>query len=216
MGGRVIDIYHRLSGNVNHFFLPHDDEISLNYLKWVCAKALRFNHRVSNAEDTVIDERGKHVPVHFVHVYKFDKETHELYSYRSFIRDYDGAIREIHIQKKVLSDEAKRGLVVDLLPRPGRQRFNRDEFFRIPKEEESKEEEKKSDLDDEDPEKSMLKNSGMDSRMNLRGEFGTGRRSRDHSQSDNSQYDRKFDEEDEDNQDEDDDDEEVKHLKRRK
>lgn len=35
MGGRVIDIYHRLSGNVNHFFLPHDDEISLSYLKWV-------------------------------------------------------------------------------------------------------------------------------------------------------------------------------------
>jgi hypothetical protein len=35
MGGRVIDIYHRLSGNVNHFFLPHDDEISLTYLKWV-------------------------------------------------------------------------------------------------------------------------------------------------------------------------------------
>ena len=35
MGGRVIDIYLRLSGNVNHFFLPHDDEVSLNYLKWV-------------------------------------------------------------------------------------------------------------------------------------------------------------------------------------
>lgn len=35
MGGRVIDIYLRLSGNVNHFFLPHDDEVSLNYLKWI-------------------------------------------------------------------------------------------------------------------------------------------------------------------------------------
>lgn len=216
MGGRVIDIYHRLSGNVNHFFLPHDDEISLNYLKWVCAKALRFNHRVSNAEDTVVDERGKRVPVHFVHVYKFDKETHELYSYRSFIRDYDGAIREIHIQKKYISDEGKRGLVVDLPPRPGRHRFNRDEFFRIPKEEESKEEEKKSGLDDEeDPEKSLLKNSGMDSRMNLRDELGSGRRSRDQSQSDNSQYDRRIDEEEDDNHD-DDDEEEAKHLKRRR
>ena len=59
MGGRVIDIYQRLSGNVQHFFLPHDNEVSLNYLKWVCAKALRFNYRVTNYQENVIDEKGK-------------------------------------------------------------------------------------------------------------------------------------------------------------
>ena len=59
MGGRVIDIYQRLSGNVQHFFLPHDNEVSLNYLKWVCAKALRFNYRVTNYKEDVVDEKGK-------------------------------------------------------------------------------------------------------------------------------------------------------------
>jgi hypothetical protein len=59
MGGRVIDIYQRLSGNVQHFFLPHDNEVSLNYLKWVCAKALRFNYRVTNYQEEVVDEKGK-------------------------------------------------------------------------------------------------------------------------------------------------------------
>jgi uncharacterized membrane protein YhdT len=59
MAGRVIDVYKRLSGNVNHFFMPHDGEVSYNYLKWVCAKALRYNHRVTNSEETVVDEKGK-------------------------------------------------------------------------------------------------------------------------------------------------------------
>ena len=139
MGGRVIDIYHRLSGNVNHFFLPHDEEISLNYLKWVCAKALRFNHRVSNSQEEIVDERGNKVMVHFIHVYKFDKETHELYTHRSFIRDYDGSIREIHILKKILNEEAKQGIVGNLPPRPDRQRYFREQHYDLSKDDKKSE-----------------------------------------------------------------------------
>lgn len=184
MGGRVIDIYHRLSGNVNHFFLPHDDEISLSYLKWVCAKALRFNHRVANTTDQVVNEKGKEVDVHFVHIYKFDKETHELYSYRSFIRDYDGAIREMHIKKTVLSEGDKKGLVYDLT-QPNRQEFRREEYFPNPDSEEDK---KEGEGDDEDPENVPFKNSNMDSRMNLREELSS-RRGKSNSLQDDSRMD---------------------------
>ena len=43
MNGRVIDLYIRLNGDINAFFLPKDEEISLNYLKWVCHKAMKRN-----------------------------------------------------------------------------------------------------------------------------------------------------------------------------
>jgi hypothetical protein len=43
MNGRVIDLYYWLSGDINAFFLPKDDEVSLNYLKWVCHKAIKRN-----------------------------------------------------------------------------------------------------------------------------------------------------------------------------
>lgn len=203
MGGRVIDIYHRLSGNVNHFFLPHDDEISLTYLKWVCAKALRFNHRVTNAEDKVIDEHGKEVPVHFIYVHKFDKETHELYSYRSFIRDYDGAIREMHIQKKILSNEMKEGITGNLPPKAGRHTFNREEFFNISKEsEEDLKQEAEGEKDSDEEEKTPFQRSVMDSNMNLKDQIDSSRNrfvngSRDSSEDRKiADYDRSYDESD--------------------
>ena len=43
MNGWVIDLYYRLSGDINSFFLPKDDEVPLNYLKWVCHKAMKWN-----------------------------------------------------------------------------------------------------------------------------------------------------------------------------
>ena len=48
MNGRVIDLYIRLNGDINAFFIPRDDEVSINYLKWVCHKAVKHNHRVTN------------------------------------------------------------------------------------------------------------------------------------------------------------------------
>ena len=43
MNGWVIDLYYRLSGDINAFFVPRDDELSINYLKWVCHKAIKKN-----------------------------------------------------------------------------------------------------------------------------------------------------------------------------
>jgi hypothetical protein len=43
MNGRVIDLYYRLSGDIDAFFIPKDEEVSLNYLKWVCHKAIKKN-----------------------------------------------------------------------------------------------------------------------------------------------------------------------------
>ena len=153
MGGRVIDIYQRLSGNVNHFFLPHDDEISLTYLKWVCAKAMKFNHRVEKYDNKVVDEKGREVQVRFINVYKFHKETHELYSFRSFIRDYDGAIREIHIKNKVLERENQEGITYNLPANPQRENFDRERYFPQVEEEKKVEgegEEEKAEHSDEE------------------------------------------------------------------
>ncbi len=52
----MIDLYIRLNGDINAFFVPKDEEVSRNYLKWVCHKALKYNHRVTNRTDTVLDE----------------------------------------------------------------------------------------------------------------------------------------------------------------
>jgi hypothetical protein len=181
MGGRVIDIYQRLSGNVQHFFLPHDSEVSLNYLKWVCAKALRFNHRVTNFQEEVIDEKGKKQKVHFVHVYKFDKNTHDLYSYRSFIRDYDGAIKEMNIKKTVLNEEMKDGITGNLPHRPDRQRYVREEYSNWTSEEkEPEEEELKAGSGDDSP----LKKS-MDSKLLLRDDIHSHRGSGNEDNDDN-------------------------------
>jgi len=177
MGGRVIDIYQRLSGNVQHFFLPHDNEVSLNYLRWVCAKALRFNYRVTNFQEEVIDEKGKKQKVHFVHVYKFHKETRDLYSYRSFIRDYDGSIKEMNITKKVLTDDLKDGITGNLPPRAGRQRYFREDHYDLSEDKKDEEDEKKSDDD------SPLKKS-MDSKLLFRDDIGSHRESHHDRQSD--------------------------------
>ena len=76
MNGRVIDLYIRLSGDVKDFFLPKDEEVSLNYLKWVCHKAIKKNWRVTNHYEEVIDERGKRKRVCFIHIYQFGKKIH--------------------------------------------------------------------------------------------------------------------------------------------
>jgi hypothetical protein len=164
------------------------------------------------------------VPVHFVHVYKFDKETHELYSYRSFIRDYDGAIREINIPKRALEEEALDGITGNLPPRADRHPFNRDEFYNISKEDEGDEEEEKLlNEEEEDKEenkeenKSKLEESKFDSRMNLREELSSRGNQRSMSNLDESQHDRIIRDRDEDADEESsgNEDEEKDHFKKK-
>ena len=116
-----------------------------------------------------MDERGNKVMVHFIHVYKFDKETHELYTHRSFIRDYDGSIREIHILKKILTEEAKQGIVGNLPPRPDRQRYFREQHYDLSKDDEKEQEKEEEKI----PEEQSLKMAGADSRMNLKDDLSS-------------------------------------------
>lgn len=104
--------------------------------------------------------------VHFVHLYKFHKETHELYSYRSFIRDYDGAIKEMNITKKILTEDLTDGITGNLPPRVGRQRYFREDHYNLSSEEKSHhsdEDEKKSNEDSP-----LNKNKSMDSKYLLK------------------------------------------------
>jgi hypothetical protein len=112
------------------------------------------------------------VPVHFINVYKFNKETGELWSFRSFIRDYDGAIREIHITKKPIPDEMKEGLIGNLPPRADRKPLDIQQYG---KDSEPSEEDKYREDGDEE-EKGSLKNSQMHSQMNLRDGFDSARK----------------------------------------
>lgn len=120
--------------------------------------------------------------VHFVHLYKFHKETHELYSYRSFIRDYDGAIKEMNITKKILTDDLTDGITGNLPPRQGRQRYFREDHYNLSsenKEAESDEEDKKSGDD------SPLKKS-MDSKFLLKEDMQSHRSHSNNGQSDDN------------------------------
>ena len=117
MNGWVIDLYYRLSGDINSFFLPKDDEVSLNYLKWVCHKAIKRNQWVTNELEDVLDEKGRTWKVNLIHIYQFEKEKDEdegvyfytgwMLKYRAFLRDYDGSIREIITEKSIISDEMR-------------------------------------------------------------------------------------------------------------
>ena len=43
MEGRLIDIFTRVTADVNHFFLPYDSEVSARYLRWIISKIQREN-----------------------------------------------------------------------------------------------------------------------------------------------------------------------------
>jgi len=208
MGGRVIDIYLRLSGNVNHFFLPHDDEISLTYLKWVCKKAFKSQkQRVTTRDEEVVNERGKRKKVRFINVFKFDPETHELCNYRSFIRDYDGAIREFHTKKVPLKKEELKGITEDIPPEKGTETYNHNEFF--PEREESSEGEGGDGVNGSDEEeKTPFSRRNVDSHMELRDRSNQSRSFNDNSRM--SDEDRKIDNSLHDE--EEDDESNIKHL----
>lgn len=115
MNGWVIDLYYRLSGDINSFFVPKDEEVPLNYLKWVCHKAMKWNQRVTVEAETVLDQKGKEWKVNFIHIYQFEREkdkdegiefyTGWMLKYWAFVRDYDGSIWELNVDKEVISEE---------------------------------------------------------------------------------------------------------------
>jgi len=58
MNGRILDLYKRLSGSIKAFFLPHDNEVSLTYLKWVVKRAKKRNFIIKSSSQTIVDKKG--------------------------------------------------------------------------------------------------------------------------------------------------------------
>ena len=61
------------AGGVYNFFVPYDEEVSADYVHWVCAKAKMKNLRVDVTEKELRDDQGVPQTVQIVHVYKFSK-----------------------------------------------------------------------------------------------------------------------------------------------
>jgi hypothetical protein len=64
--GRILDLYRRLSGEYNIFFVPQDREISLNYLRWVITRAKKRNFVIQSERKTIYDKYGIDRLVNFI------------------------------------------------------------------------------------------------------------------------------------------------------
>ena len=99
MNGRIIDLYRRLSGQYKAFFIPIDNEISLNYLKWVITRAKKKENVIMSEKRPITDKYGKERIVNFIQIFKVENGL--LRKNRLFFKDYDGSLIEVP-QKKVL------------------------------------------------------------------------------------------------------------------
>ena len=97
MNGRIIDLYRRLSGQYKAFFIPIDNEVSLNYLKWVITRAKKKENVIMSEKRTIKDKYGKDRLVNFIEIFKV--ENGMLKKNRLFFKDYDGSLIEVPIKK---------------------------------------------------------------------------------------------------------------------
>ncbi|CEG47247.1 uncharacterized protein PHALS_03894 [Plasmopara halstedii] len=102
MNGRMLDVYQRVHGREEAFFVPHDAEISLEELQAVCAQATRWKgphgsqrrvfvreYALSDPRDPLSRETNTHVAVYNVEV----DGTRQLH--RHFLKMPDGAVLEL-------------------------------------------------------------------------------------------------------------------------
>ncbi|KAF4127758.1 hypothetical protein GN958_ATG22989 [Phytophthora infestans] len=102
MNGRMLDVYRRVHGHEDAFFVPHDAEISLQELQTICAQVTRWKgprgtqrkvfvheYALSDPLDPLFRETNTHVAVYNV---EFDG-TRELH--RHFLKMPDGAVLEL-------------------------------------------------------------------------------------------------------------------------
>lgn len=75
MNGRILDLYKRLSGTSQTFFLPNDNEVSLSYLQWVMHMTMssqKQHYIISSDDKTVYDEVGRSHQIQFLQIYKIE------------------------------------------------------------------------------------------------------------------------------------------------
>eukprot|EP00916_Digyalum_oweni_P021408 GHVL01035550.1.p1 GENE.GHVL01035550.1~~GHVL01035550.1.p1 ORF type:complete len:166 (+),score=10.30 GHVL01035550.1:2791-3288(+) len=102
MNGRLMDVYHRLTGDMDSFFIPHDTEISHAQMSWICSKARKWegmnkevrkiivtHFTITDSKDPSYRENSSHVSI-YTH---YADGTKSLF--RHFVRFADGAICEI-------------------------------------------------------------------------------------------------------------------------
>ncbi|GMF51610.1 unnamed protein product [Phytophthora fragariaefolia] len=102
MNGRMLDVYRRVHGHEDSFFIPHDAEISLQELQRVCAQAIRWKglrgtqrkvfvheYALSDPLDSLFRETNTHIAVYNVEL----DGARELH--RHFLKMPDGAVLEL-------------------------------------------------------------------------------------------------------------------------
>jgi len=96
LDGRLADIYMRINPKQNKFFLPTDNEISFDYLRYIYEEAEINNNRivVSKMLQTVPGRKDKKV-FKLIHLYKFESST-SLSQFRAFDCQ-NGQIKEINV-----------------------------------------------------------------------------------------------------------------------
>ena len=107
--GRILDLYRRLSGEYNIFFIPQDREVSLNYLRWVLTRAKKKDCIIHSERKTIYDKFGIDRLVNFIQLYKIEKLFVSSDQYkqvikrnRLFFKDYTGALNEVPQSKGVV------------------------------------------------------------------------------------------------------------------
>eukprot|EP01067_Filipodium_phascolosomae_P005693 Filipodium_phascolosomae@DN3781_c0_g1_i1.p1 len=102
MNGRLMDVYHRLTAEPHHLFIPYDMEISNRQVRWICNKARTWEgitgearklyyteFKVEDSKDTKFEQKTVYISVYTVH----KDQSRSLY--RHFVRFPEGAICEV-------------------------------------------------------------------------------------------------------------------------
>ncbi|CDW72463.1 uncharacterized protein loc101675906 [Stylonychia lemnae] len=122
MNGRILDLYKRLSGSIKAFFIPHDNEVSLTYLKWVIKRAKKRNFVIKSSSQSIVDKRGQQKDIQYIHIYKYGNksflivyiENSALKRNRMFVKDQDGSICEVPQNKILLREDEVKVLIEDI------------------------------------------------------------------------------------------------------
>eukprot|EP00347_Sterkiella_histriomuscorum_P004362 403360744 len=110
--GRILDLYIRLTGSIKSFFIPHDNEVSINYLKWVVKRMKRRNFVIKSSSQMITDRQSNRKEIQYVHIYKYELNT--IKRNRLFVKDADGSICEIPQTKILLREDELKQLIDDI------------------------------------------------------------------------------------------------------
>jgi hypothetical protein len=117
--GRMLDLYHRLTGTGMNFYLPEDFEISLRVLSYIVDRAKEYKgihghtrqmsvtaYKTLDHLDTSFCEQQYHISIYTVEKQNEQQtslETPKRTMYRHFLRNADGTILELFEEEEDVS-----------------------------------------------------------------------------------------------------------------